>query len=182
MEVIETPLKDCYILVNNLFQDPRGFFMEAFNQGRFEDKTGVAFNVKQVNFAQSEKKVLRGLHYQLEPAAQAKLVGVVSGSVLDVVVDVRESSPTFGQKFEFVLNGPARNLFVPRGFAHGYEVREDNTLFYYAVDNYYSPADERGILYSDPALGISWKWGSTNKISEKDETQPLLKDAELNFK
>ena len=181
MELIETPLKDCYLLEQKVFADPRGFFMEAFNSEKLSKEAQVSFDVKQINFAKSEKRVLRGLHYQLNPSSQAKIVGVISGAVLDVVVDLRKSSSTFGQKFEYLIDSPEKNVLVPRGFAHGYEVHEDNTLFYYAVDNYYSPHDERGIRFDDPALGIAWKWAERNTISEKDLSHPMLKDAELNF-
>ncbi len=156
------------------------FFLESFNQKKFQDLTGSSFEAKQINFAKSQEGVLRGLHYQLNPHAQAKLVGVISGSVLDVVVDLRQSSPTFGRKFEILLNKVGRNLFVPRGFAHGYEVLEEDTIFYYAVDNFYAPDHERGLAYNDPKLNIEWQ-GQQPLISEKDKKNPHFINAEYNF-
>ena len=180
MELTQTPLKDCFLIKNNLYADSRGFFLESFHKEKFLELTGISMEIKQINFAKSVKNVLRGLHYQLQPYAQSKLVGVMSGAVLDVVVDVREDSPTYGRKFETLLDDPSVCLYVPRGFAHGYEVLEDDTLFYYGVDNFYSPENERGIKYDDPYLGINWK-NDNNEISDKDRKHPYLEKAELNF-
>ncbi len=180
MEIKQTPLKDCFIIENDLHGDARGFFLESFNKKRFSELSGFDMDVKQVNFAKSQKGVLRGLHYQLNPYAQSKLVGVISGAVIDVVVDLRSDSETFGNKFEIRIDSPNLNFFVPRGFAHGYEVLEDNTIFYYAVDNFYSPDYERGLFYADPDIGIEWSKGSKN-ISQKDQLNPSLKEAEYNF-
>lgn len=180
MEIIETGLKDCFIAKNVLHGDDRGFFLESFNQQRLSLNSGIEINVKQINFAKSDAGVLRGLHYQLSPHAQSKLVSVIVGSVLDVVVDLRKESPTFGQKTEVLLSEPSTSLFVPKGFAHGYEVLEDNTIFCYAVDSFYVPNAERGLYYNDPKLGI--KWSDAEKlISEKDKNNPLLEEAEYNF-
>ena len=180
MEIRKTPLNDCFIIENDLHGDSRGFLLESFNQKKFKELSGIHLEVKQVNFAKSQKGVLRGLHYQLNPYAQSKLVGVMTGAVLDVVVDLRKDSSTFGRKFEILLDAPNINFFVPRGFAHGYEVLEDETVFYYAVDNFYSPENERGLHYADPEIGIKWSAGSKN-ISKKDELNPSLKEAEYNF-
>lgn len=180
MEVENTKLAGCLIIRNKLFADDRGFFLESFNKKQFLQYTGVDFEVKQINFAKSQKNVLRGLHYQLDPHAQGKLVGVIHGAVLDVVVDLRKGSPTFGQSFSFFLDNPNVNMFVPRGFAHGYKVMANDTLFYYGVNNYYAPEFEKGVSYSDPELGIDWQ-GDENIISEKDLKHPLLRDAEMNF-
>jgi len=180
MDLEYTNLDDCFTIKNDLHGDERGFFLESFNQEKFKTLSGVSLDVKQVNFAKSQKGVLRGLHYQLNPYAQSKLVGVISGAVLDVVVDLRKDSKTFGCKTEVKIDSPDLNLFVPRGFAHGYEVLENNTVFYYAVDNFYSPENERGLNYADPELGI--KWTSQDKIiSEKDQLSPLFRMAEYNF-
>lgn len=168
------------MIKNDLHGDDRGFFLESFNQKRIEEMAGIHLEVKQVNFAKSQKGVLRGLHYQLNPFAQAKLVGVIAGSVLDVVVDLRRESPTFGKKLEFIIDAPNVNLLVPRGFAHGYEVLEENTVFYYAVDNFYSPENERGLHYADPFLDILWT-NNQKLISNKDQANPSLKEADFNF-
>ncbi len=177
MEIIETPLKDCFIIKSKKFGDDRGFFLEALNQKHLKN-AGIDLNVQQINFAKSGKNVLRGLHYQLEPMAQAKYVGVISGAAVDVAVDIRESSPTFGQYFMAELSSPDTLFYVPRGFAHGYYTLEENTIFYYAVDNFYSPEHERGILYNDPDLGINW--GDIEPlVSEKDLKQSKFKSAEL---
>ncbi|MDW3196210.1 MAG: dTDP-4-dehydrorhamnose 3,5-epimerase [Cytophagales bacterium] len=180
MVIEKTSLEGCLIIRNKIFDDDRGFFLESFNKKQFLKETGVDFEVKQINFAKSQKNVLRGLHYQLDPYAQAKLVGVIQGAVLDVVVDLRRGSSTFGQSFSFILDNPNINMLVPRGFAHGYKVVSDDTLFYYGVDNYYAPEFEKGISYNDPALGIDWK-GDENIISGKDLKHPRLGEAEMNF-
>ena len=180
MEIVNSTLEDCFIIKNKMFGDSRGYFMESFNARSFEETTGVPFEVKQINFAKSQKGVLRGLHYQLNPFAQAKMVGVAFGTVLDVVVDLRRQSKTFGKKYEILLESPDTCFYIPAGFAHGYEVLEDNTLFYYAVDSFYSPSHERGIHHADPELDIQWK-NDNNLISGKDSSLPLFKEAEFNF-
>lgn len=180
MEVEQTTLAGCLIIRNKIFEDDRGFFLESFNKKQFLQATGVDFDVKQINFAKSQKNVLRGLHYQLSPHSQAKLVGVISGAVLDVVVDLRMGSTTFGQSFSFFIDHPSVNMLVPRGFAHGYKVMADDTLFYYGVDNYYAPEFEKGVSYSDPLLEIDWQ-GGDNIISDKDLKHPMLRDAAMNF-
>lgn len=179
MEVIKTAIKDCYIIKPKLFGDTRGFFMEAFNKRGFAN-SGIELEVKQINFAKSSRNVLRGLHYQLDPMAQSKLVGVFSGAVIDVAVDIREHSPTFKQYVQVKLEGPDTFLLVPSGCAHGYYSLADDTLFYYAVDNYYSAELERGIRYDDPELGIDWGLsGITPTVSEKDLKHPYFLKAEL---
>lgn len=180
MEIEKTPLEDCFLIHHRLFSDDRGFFFESFNKERFKENVGLDFDVKQVNFAKSQKNVLRGLHYQLDPYSQGKLVGVVQGVVFDVAIDIRKNSPTFGKSFSILLDKPDVSVLVPKGFAHGYEVLSDETIFYYAVDNFYAPDHERGILYNDPALDIQWN-NSNNTVSDKDKGHPLLKDAEVNF-
>lgn len=174
MELIKTPLKDCYVLKSTLFGDDRGFFLEAFHQMKLKE-VGIDFEVKQINFAQSSKSVLRGLHFQVAPFAQNKLVGVVQGAVLDVVVDLRKDSPSYLQHFKLKIDQPDTLLLVPKGFAHGYHTLSDQTLFYYAVDVFYSPEHERGLLYNDKALGIDWELDEPPLVSPKDRQQLDLK-------
>ncbi len=178
MEVIETALKDCFIIKTKVFGDERGFFLESFNQRALAEQ-GIHFDVKQINFAKSEKNVLRGLHYQIAPFGQTKLVGVISGAVVDVVVDIRKSSPTFGQSLKIEISTQDTFLLIPKGFAHGYYTLADETIFYYAVDNFYSPESERGIIYNDPDLNIDWGTNGAPKISIKDQHQSLMSKAEL---
>lgn len=178
MEIINTPLKDCVIIKSKLFGDQRGYFLESFNQQKLT-ALGLEMEVKQINFAKSGKNVLRGLHFQQAPMAQAKFVSVITGGVIDVAVDLRRSSPTFGQSFMMEITSPDTLFYVPRGFAHGYHTLADDTVFYYAVDNFYSPAHEGGILYNDPALQLKWDFEMPPLVSDKDLQQPLLKDAIL---
>lgn len=173
MELMETPLKDCFVIKNKVFGDERGFFLESFNEKKLEE-LGIKFTVKQVNFAKSQKNVLRGLHYQTEPFAQAKLVGVISGGVVDVVVDLRKDSPSYLMHFKYTIEDPSTMIFIPRGFAHGYLTLSDDTLFYYAVDNFYQPDYERGVLFSDKTLSIDWGNDENTIISPKDLNQPEL--------
>jgi dTDP-4-dehydrorhamnose 3,5-epimerase len=167
MEIIKTPLKDCLVIKMPKFGDERGFFLESYNKSKLSDY-GIEFDVKQVNFAKSQKNVLRGMHFQKETFAQAKLVGVICGAVLDVVVDIRKDSPTYLKHFKYELSSPEILLLVPRGFAHGYYTLADDTVFHYAVDNFYSPENEGGILYNDPKLNIDWELKETPLVSEKD--------------
>ncbi len=167
MEIIQTPLKDCVIIKTKQHGDERGFFLESFNQRELSDN-GVVFEVRQINFAKSQRNVLRGLHFQRKPMEQAKIVGVISGAVLDVVVDMRKESPTYLKHFKLKIDSPEVLLMVPRGFAHGYHTLLDNTVFYYAVDNFYSPENEGGILYNDGMLGIDWELKGSPIVSEKD--------------
>ncbi|MEQ9220336.1 MAG: dTDP-4-dehydrorhamnose 3,5-epimerase [Cyclobacteriaceae bacterium] len=173
MEVIETPLKDCFIIKVPVFGDDRGFFLESFNQRRLKEE-GIDFEVRQINFAKSEKNVLRGLHYQKEPNAQSKLVGVINGAVLDVVVDIRPESPTYLRHYKIILDSNDTFLLVPKGFAHGYHTLKDETIFYYAVDQFYDPDSEKGIRFDDQKLKIDWELTNTPKVSEKDLKQPYL--------
>jgi dTDP-4-dehydrorhamnose 3,5-epimerase len=179
MKVIETKLKDCYIIEPTVFEDDRGYFFESFNKEKFKELTGKEIEFVQDNEAFSNRGVLRGLHFQKGEFAQAKLIRVVRGKVLDVVVDVRPESKTFGEVFTCVLSAEnKKQLFVPRGFAHGYSVLEDNTVFAYKCDNYYQPKSESGIVYNDPTLSIDWMLSASEIIlSEKDSI--LLPLAEL---
>ena len=181
MKVTETSLKDCFLIDLNSFGDDRGFFMESFNHSRIEEALGMDFNVKQVNFASSSKNVLRGLHYQDSPHAQTKLVGTTQGAVLDVVVDIRKDSPTYLQHYKVVLDRPALQLLVPKGFAHGYLSLKEDTLFYYFVDEFYSPTHEKGVLYNDPEIKIDWLLTEEPVVSEKDLAQPIIANVINNF-
>ncbi|RCW93572.1 dTDP-4-dehydrorhamnose 3,5-epimerase [Winogradskyella arenosi] len=177
----ETKLEGCYILQPNIFTDKRGYFIESFSQQTFNSLLGLEVNFVQDNESKSSKGVLRGLHYQLGAHAQAKLVRVVKGAVLDVAVDIREDSKTFGQYVAVELTEANKTqLFVPRGFAHGFIVLEDETIFSYKCDNYYNKASEAGIIYNDDDLNIDWQLPSTDFIlSDKDLILPKLKDAIL---
>lgn len=174
----ETPLKDCYLITPKIFEDARGYFYESFNKRVFEAHTGISVNFVQDNQSKSSKGVLRGLHFQTGNHAQAKLVSVVKGSVLDVCVDLRQDSETFGMHFSTLLSGTnKKQLFVPRGFAHGFLVLENDTIFAYKCDNFYNKEAELGMLYNDQNLNIDWGM-ATNKliISEKDKKLPTFKE------
>lgn len=181
MKIKETGLQDCFLIDLQSFGDDRGFFMESFNQQRLNNELGLNFEVKQVNFASSSKNVLRGLHYQDKPHAQSKLVGVTQGAVMDLVVDIRKDSPTYLQHYKVILDRPTLQLLVPKGFAHGYLSLEDNTLFYYFVDEFYSPNHEKGLLYNDPQLELDWDLNIDPIVSEKDLMQPTLENVQNNF-
>jgi dTDP-4-dehydrorhamnose 3,5-epimerase len=160
-----------------VFGDSRGYFVETFRQDLFEKKVGYKVNFIQDNESKSTKGVLRGLHYQLPPYTQSKLVRVIKGSVLDVAVDMRKNSPTFGQHVDIELTEQNKHqLFVPRGFAHGFVVLSDIAIFAYKVDNYYSPEYERGIAYDDNNLAINWRLPKENLLlSDKDKINPNIK-------
>lgn len=180
MEIIKTPLNDCCIIKNKKFGDSRGFFMESFNKYKLREE-GIIFDPYQLNLAGSSKNVLRGLHYQLNPYSQSKIVGVMSGKVLDVAVDLRPDSETYKKSFTIELKDQETMLYVPKGFGHGYLTLTDDTVFYYLVDQNYAPSRERGIIYNDPELNIDWGSVKNPIISEKDASLPALKDAEYNF-
>jgi len=185
MKFTPTQIADVILIEPEVHGDERGYFVETFRQDKLESFLGHTINFVQDNESKSNKGVLRGLHYQLHPASQTKLVRVIQGSVLDVAVDIREGSPTFGQHVTAILSGEnKKQLLVPRGFAHGFLVLEDETVFAYKVDNYYSPENDRGMAFDDPALAIDWKFERNDlNLSDKDTKQPLLKDAELfNYK
>ena len=181
MNFIRTAIPDVIIVEPVVHGDERGYFAETFRQDKLEAFLGFKVNFCQDNESKSSRGVLRGLHYQLAPAAQTKLVRVIQGRVLDVAVDIRKGSPTFGKHVAVELSGEnKRQLFVPRGFAHGFVVLEDDTTFAYKVDNYYSPENDRGIAFDDPAIGIDWQMDTTSlKLSEKDTRQPSLEEADL---
>ncbi len=170
MNVIKTEIEGIVIIEPRIFSDERGYFFESFSQREFEEKVCKTIFV-QDNESKSRYGVLRGLHFQNPPYAQAKLVRVVKGRVLDVAVDIRENSPTFGKHIALDLSDEnKRQLFIPRGFAHGYAVLSNEAVFQYKCDNYYAPDYESGILWNDPALNIDWKIPAKDIIlSEKDK-------------
>ena len=176
MIVEHTQLEGCFIISPKIFRDDRGYFFESFNKEAFEKTTGITVDFVQDNQSKSSKGVLRGLHFQTQPYEQAKLVTVISGSVLDVCVDLRPNSQTFGNYFSIVLDGiDKKQLFIPRGFAHGFLVLEDNTVFSYKCDSYYNKASERGIIYNDKNLNIDWRTKTEDLIlSEKDSILPTF--------
>ena len=171
-------ISDVFLIEPNLLSDNRGYFLETFRKDLLEDAIGYKINFVQDNESKSTKGVLRGLHYQLYPCAQSKLVRVIEGSVLDVVVDLRKSSKTFGKHLSIVLSSENNfQLFIPRGFAHGFVVLSDEAIFSYKVDNYYSREHERGIAYNDKNLVINWQLPLQKlKLSEKDKNYPLLSE------
>ena len=164
--------------------DDRGYFVETFRQDLFEKSVGYKVNFIQDNESKSTKGVLRGLHYQLPPYTQAKLVRVIEGSVLDVAVDIRKSSPTFGQHVSVELTGENKHqLFVPYGFAHGFLVLSDSATFSYKVDNYYAPEHDRGIAFNDSDLAINWQLPlEILQLSDKDKNHPNLENTKDLFK
>ncbi|MCK0123166.1 dTDP-4-dehydrorhamnose 3,5-epimerase [Gelidibacter sp. F2691] len=176
MEIKETHLKDCYVMTPKVFVDSRGYFFESFNKQNFQLQTGLNIEFVQDNQSLSQKGVLRGLHFQKGDRAQAKLVRVIKGSVLDVVVDIRPESKTFGQQFSTVISEEnTTQLFIPRGFAHGFLVLEDHTIFSYKCDNYYDKASESGIIFNDSTLNINWQLPESDLIiSEKDLELPTF--------
>jgi len=180
MKFIRTEIPDVVIIEPTVHGDERGYFVETFRADKLEEFLGYKINFCQDNESKSSRGVLRGLHYQLSPAAQTKLVRVIQGKVLDVAVDIRKGSPTFGKHVSVELTAEnKRQLLVPRGFAHGFVVLEDNTIFAYKVDNYYSPENDRGIAFDDKALNIDWKVSHDElNLSAKDKVQPKLAETE----
>ena len=180
---IETKLKDVYLLEPTVFEDHRGFFMESYNKKDFEE-IGLIFDFVQDNHSLSvQAGVLRGLHFQLNPKAQTKIVRVLSGAIYDVVVDIRKGSPTFGKWQGFILTADnKRQIVIPKGFAHGVLTLVPNTQIMYKVDEYYSPQHDRSIRWDDPDFNIDWPI-SNPILSEKDANAPFLKDIldEINF-
>ena len=181
MTATETKLKGCFIIEPKVFKDSRGYFFESFNQNKFNTLIGQEINFVQDNESFSSKGVLRGLHFQTGAYAQAKLVRVVKGTVLDVVVDMRKESPTFSKHFSIELSEDnKKQLFVPRGFAHGFIVLSQTAIFSYKCDNFYDKASEQGLRYDDPTLGIDWKLPSNEFIvSEKDLVLPTLSNRSI---
>jgi len=182
MKIIETGFKGLIIVKPTIYTDSRGYFFESFNNVAFLE-AGISFSSVQDNESKSSKGVIRGLHYQLNPFPQAKLIRVVSGKIFDVALDIRKDSRTFGKWFSIELDSETKDqLLIPHGFAHGFSVLSEIAIIQYKCDNVYNSKFERGINVNDPELDIYWKLGSTVPvISEKDINQPLLKDAEINF-
>ena len=178
MTFTRTAIPDVVIIEPKVHGDSRGYFVETFRQDKLEEFLGYQINFCQDNESKSSKGVLRGLHYQLPPHAQTKLVRVIQGRVLDVAVDIRKNSPTFGKYVAVELSGEnKKQLLIPRGFAHGFVVLEDDTVFAYKVDNYYSPECDRGIAFDDENLNIDWILNHDElNLSTKDTTQPKLNE------
>jgi len=178
MNFIRTALPDVIIIKPKVHRDERGYFVETFRADKLEEFLGYKINFCQDNESKSSRGVLRGLHYQLHPTAQTKLVRVIKGKVLDVAVDIRKDSPTFGLHVAVELTAEnKKQLFVPRGFAHGFVVLEDDTIFAYKVDNYYSPENDRGIAFGDKDLDVDWKIPHNElNLSAKDTKQPKLNE------
>ena len=182
MKITKSGFDGLLIIEPVVFSDSRGYFMESFNNETFR-KEGISFVPVQDNESRSVKGVIRGLHYQLRPFDQAKLIRVIEGKILDVALDIRKSSKTYGKWFGVELDSVNRKqLFIPRGFAHGFSVQSEYAVIQYKCDNLYRPIYERGISYNDPALGIDWNTDhSIAIISEKDLNNPKFKIAENNF-
>jgi len=182
MKIIKTPLPGLVIIEPDIFEDKRGYFFESYQEKRYLD-SGINAQFIQDNESKSMRGVIRGLHYQLAPYSQAKLVRVIQGTVFDVAVDLRKNSPTFGQWFGLELNSNnKKQLLVPRGFAHGFSVLSETAIFTYKCDNIYNHETERAINAFDPKLGIDWKLDKSDQvISEKDKLAPMCDSAEMNF-
>ena len=179
MRVEQTPLKDCFIIHDTVHGDARGYFIETFNQRDFAAASGLDIVFVQDNQSRSSKGVLRGLHMQKGPAAQAKLVRVLEGAVLDIAVDLRKGSPSFGQHYAIELTADNhKQFFVPAGFAHGFVVLSDSAEFLYKTTDYWYPEHERSLLWNDPAIGIDWPLDGPPLLAAKDAAGKLLAEAE----
>lgn len=177
MQFIAQAIPDVFVIEPKVHGDHRGYFVETFRQDKFEAAVGYKINFVQDNESKSSKGVLRGLHFQLAPHAQSKLVRVIEGCVLDVAVDIRKGSPTFGQHVAVELSGDnKKQMFIPRGFAHAFVVLTDTATFAYKVDNYYSPECDRGLAFDDKTLNIDWQLDAKRLLlSDNDTQQPSLK-------
>jgi dTDP-4-dehydrorhamnose 3,5-epimerase len=182
MEIRKTEFDGLIVIVPRIFEDNRGYFYESYNQETYKN-AGIPYLFVQDNQSESAKGVIRGLHYQLEPYAQTKLVRVISGTVLDVVVDLRKGSSTFGKWYGIELSDKNKyQLLVPKGFAHGFSVLSDKAILHYKTDNLYNKDSERGIVYNDPLLNIDWLTDPRQSlVSERDARLAAFKDAEYNF-
>ena len=176
MKLIEKPLPGCFLLQPDVYADRRGFFYEFFNQKTFEKITGLSIKFVQDNLAESQKNVLRGMHFQKEPYAQSKLISVVQGKLLDVVVDLRRNSPTFLKYYQIVLSDENKlQLFIPKGFAHGYLALSDQVKIFYKTDEFYHPVYDAGFRFDDPHVNIPWPGDVSEFIlSEKDMNLPSV--------
>ena len=182
MKFIETEFKGLIVIKPKIFSDQRGYFFESFNQANMNN-LGISFVPVQDNESRSSKGVIRGLHYQLIPFDQAKLIRVIEGKIFDVALDLRKDSSTFGKWFGIDLDSENKEMvLIPKGFAHGFSVLSNFAIIQYKCDNIYNAQHERGIFLNDPHLNINWKTGTNMQvISEKDSKQPLFSDAEYNF-
>ena len=183
MKLINTDIEGVYIIEPRLFEDERGYFFEAFSERKFAELTGIGTHFVQDNESRSARGVVRGLHFQLPPHAQSKLVRVVRGTILDVAVDIRRGSPTFGRHVAVELSEHNhRQLFIPRGFAHGFSVLEGDTIVEYKCDNYYAPESEGAIRWDDPTLAIDWQLADNEAIvSAKDIANPMFEECKTLF-
>lgn len=183
MKYIQTEIAGLWIIEPKVLSDSRGYFMESFKQEVFNQNVGMVDFIQE-NESGSSRGVLRGLHYQLAPYSQAKLVRVIEGTVLDVAVDLRKGSPTFGKYMAVELSGQnKRQFYIPQGFAHGFHVLSERAVFTYKVDNPYMPSHERSLRFDDPQIGIDWQITDPENVilSEKDKTAPLLAEADINY-
>ncbi len=182
MELIRTGFDGLLVIKPDVFEDSRGYFYESFNKERFR-KSGIIADFVQDNQSLSSRGIIRGLHYQLQPFAQSKLVRAIEGIIYDVAVDIRKGSPTFLKWFGVELSGTNKlQLFIPKGFAHGFSVLSEKAVVLYKTDDYYKKEAERGILFNDPKLGINWQIDESEvKVSERDRNLPTLENAENNF-
>lgn len=183
MKIIETPIPGLLIIEPRVFADERGYFFESFSHTKFAEN-GLISEFVQDNESKSHYGVIRGLHYQLAPYAQTKLIRVVRGTVYDVAVDLREGSPTFGHWYGLIVSASNKKQFyIPKGFAHGFSVLSEYAIFSYKCDAFYNPQSERGIRFDDPALNIDWKIpAELGVVSDKDKAHPFFSEAEMNFK
>lgn len=177
MQVEKTPLKDCYLIKPQIFEDKRGLFLETYHRKRFYELTGIDTEFVQDNQSISRYGVLRGLHYQKGEFAQTKIVRAIYGKVLDVVVDLRPDSPSFKKTYSVILDDEnLYQLYVPKGFGHGFLTLSEKSVFAYKCDHYYTPGSEAGLIYNDPELGIDWDFPEEKMIiSDKDKVQPTFK-------
>jgi dTDP-4-dehydrorhamnose 3,5-epimerase len=183
MNIIKTKINDLYIIEPDVFGDDRGYFFESYTKKKLDDQLPQNYVFVQDNESKSSYGVLRGLHYQLAPYSQIKLVRVIQGTVYDVAVDLRKGSPTFGEWVGVELTGENKKQFlIPKGFAHGFVVLSETAVFAYKCDEYYNPEAERGIVFNDPELGIDWMIDPDDiMLAEKDKKWPVMAEAEMNF-
>lgn len=183
MKFVRQTIPEVLVCEPKVLSDKRGYFIEMFRQDIFERSTGYKINFVQDNEVRSNRGVLRGLHFQLPPNAQSKLMRVIEGAVLDIAVDIRRGSPNFGKHVAIELSGSnKRQMFIPRGFAHGYVVLKDNTTVIYKVDNFYSPESDRGLAFDDAELNIDWQLTTSELLlSDKDTQQPRLSELKDSF-
>ncbi len=184
MEIENTFIDGCFIIHDNIINDNRGYFFESFNKSKFQEKTGLSINFVQDNqSASTARGILRGLHFQEGEFCQAKLLRVINGTVLNVALDLRKDSKTFGKHISLKLSEKSKKqMFIPRGFAHGFLVLSDRADFFYKCDNFFDKKSGRGIVYNDPDLKIDWQIPEKDIIlSEKDKSLPFLRDSEISF-